>query len=424
MLSFDITDKTIRIVKGYQSGGKIKVSDAVTIDIEENNIENGKISDVPGLAAKIGDILKSRNIKEKDAVVSLSSNQTIFKELSIPKAKPKQFLKMVRAEMQAQLGIDETYSISYIIVDEYKENIENDKKAKNVAIVEKILATACPYEMIDNCKQLFSFLSISLKSVMIGCNCISKVILSDVKSCLKMPLLTVQINKNFLSMNLYDDLKLAFSRVIDVDPLDYSNAPDYMCQAINDNIFRMLQFQKTRNAEQSIENVMFYGDLTNAQDIMETVENMELNVSKISVPPQVSGCENLDFSVYANAVGALFKRNKNIERINLLETDTIHKNKFSSNTSYSMILTGILGAAVLAVGGVWMGLNVKYNMVADDLSSIESKINSPDTVKKQKMFDILSAQEEKINEYRNSISIAADAFKTHPSISQEYINII
>lgn len=417
MLSFDITDKTIRIVKGYESGGKIKISDATTIDIEDNSIENGTISDIPGLASKIGDVLKSKNMKEKYAIVSLSSNLTIFKELSIPKAKGKQFLKMVRAEMQAQLGVDDTYSISYIIVDEYSETEEK----KNAEIV-KILATACPYEMIEKCKKLFSMLSISLKSIMIGCNCISKIILSDIKSCLNMPLLAVQIDRNFLSINLYDDLKLAFSRFTNVTPSDYGFASDYMSQAVNENIFRMLQFQKTRKTDQSIENVMFYGDLENIEDIIKAAEQMDLNVSTIKVPPQVKGCENIDFSQYANAIGALFKRNKSIEKVNLLETDTVHKSKIKSDTSYSVILTVSLGAAVAVVGGVWFGMNMKYESVSDELSNIESKISSNQD--KLELFDTLSMQEEKINQYRNDISIASDAFKTHPAISQEYINII
>lgn len=417
MLSFDITDKTIRIVKGSESGGKIKISDAVTIDIEDNSIENGTISDVPGLASKIDEVLKSRKMKEKEAIVSLLSNLTIFKELSIPKAKGNQFLKMVRAEMQAQLGVDDTYSISYIIVDEYSE--KNDKKSADIV---KILATACPYEMIENCKKLFSILSISLKSVIIGCNCISKIILSDIKTCLKMPLLAVQIDRNFLSINLYDDLKLAFSRFTNVSPADYGFASDYMSQAVNENIFRMLQFQKTRKTDQAIENVLFYGDLENVEDIIKATEQLDLNVSTINVPPQVKGCENIDFSLYANAIGALFKRNKSVEKVNLLETDTVHKNKIKSDTSYSVLLVGTLGIAVAAVAGVWFGFNMKYQSVSEELTSVENKISSNQG--KLDLFNTLTMQEEKINQYRNDIGAAADAFKTHPAISQEYFNII
>ncbi len=418
MLSFDITDKTIRIIKGSESHGKIKITDAVTIDIEDNSIENGKISDIPGLASKIVSTLKEKNMKEKKAIVSISSNQTIFKELLIPKAKGKSFLKMVRAEMQAQLGIDDTYSISYIIVDEYTEKTE-----KNKSEIVKILATACPYEMIDNCKKLFSSISISLKSVMIGCNCISKIILSDIKTCLKMPLLVVQIDRNFLSINLYDDLKLAFSRFTDVDPGDYGFASDYMSQAVNENIFRMLQFQKTRKADSVIENVMFYGELDNIEDIISAAKQMDLNASIIKAPLQVKGCENINFSLYANAIGALFKRNKAIEKVNLLETDINHSG-IKSNTSYPVLLAGALALSAAVIGGVWFSFDTKYKSVTDDLEYVERNINNPETKKKKEMFDNLSAQEEKINQYRQNITTAANAFKTHPAISQEYISII
>ena len=129
MLSFDITDKIIRIVRGFESSGKIKIYDAFSIDIPEKSIENGNIVDVTGLASIIGDILKSKKIKEKSAIVSISSNLTIFKELDIPKAKGQQFLKMVKAEMQAQLGIDDTYSVSYLIVGEVED--KNEKGIRN-----------------------------------------------------------------------------------------------------------------------------------------------------------------------------------------------------------------------------------------------------------------------------------------------------
>lgn len=418
MLSFDITDKIIRVVRGFESSGKIKIYDAFSIDVPEKSIENGNIIDVTGLASVIIDVLKNKKIKDKSAIVSISSNLTIFKELDIPKAKGQQFLKMVKAEMKAQLGIDDTYSVSYLIVG------ENEDKNEKGRIIEKVLATACPYEMVESYKRLFSILAISLKSVIIGCNCISKVILSDIKSCLKMPLLTVQLDNSFLSINLYDDSKLAFSRFTNIDPSDYAFNSDYMTQAVNENIFRMLQFQKTRGSDLQIENVMFYGDLKNIENIISATEQMDLNVSLLPTPSQVSGCEKIDFALYANSIGALFKRNKLIERINLLETDTDHKKKIKSDTSYSVMLTCILGIAIAVIGGIYFGLNIKYNSVKDDLNSVESKINSQDTINKMKLFETLEKQEDKINEYRNDISAAAYAFKTHPSISEEYIDII
>ena len=108
----------------------------------------------------------------------------------------------------------------------------------------------------------------------------------------------------------------------------------------------------------------------------------------------------------------------------MLETDTDHKKKIKSDASYSVMLTSILGITIAVIGGIYFGLNIKYNSVKDDLNSVESKINSQETIKKMQLFDTLEKQEEKINEYRKNISIAADAFKTHPAISQEYMDII
>lgn len=419
MLSFDITDKNIRIIKGIESSGKIKVLDAATIDIEDNSIENGKIVDIASIASKIGEVLKAKNMKEKAAVVSISSNLTIFKELSIPKVNSKQFGKMVKAEMQAQLSIDDSYSMSYIIVDETKT--ESDGKS---ATIVNVLATACPTDIIETCKQLFSALSISLKSIMIGCNCISKIILSDIKSRLKMPLLAVQIDRNFLSINLYDDSNLAFSRFTNVDPADYGFASDYMCQAINENIFRMLQFYKTKNAADSIENVIFYGDLDNFEDIRTAIEQMDLNVSVINIPPQVKGCDGIDFSQYANAIGALFKRDKAREKVNLLESDTAAKSKIKSDSSYSVMLLGALGLTTAVIAGIYFGLDSKHQTIEEEISSIQYNMNNADTQEKQILFDTLNEQEDKINQYRLNIGAAANAFKTHPAISSEYLEII
>ena len=87
MLSFDITDRHIRIIRGTESRGRIRVSSASTIDLSEGLIVNGHIKDIPKMATIINDELKARRMDDKEAVVTLSSNLVIFKELHIPKAK-------------------------------------------------------------------------------------------------------------------------------------------------------------------------------------------------------------------------------------------------------------------------------------------------------------------------------------------------
>ena len=293
MLSFDITDRNIRVVKGAESSGKIKISAALSIDIDEELIVNGHIKDVPNVATLINGAIKKNRMPDKEAIVSISSNLTIFKELEVPKVKITEMQKAVKQQMLAELSLDDIYSVSYTIVGEG----ENDTY--------KVLATACPYEIVNSYREMFKLLGISLKSVMIGCNCITKVLLADTKIQSKMPLLAVQIDNNFISLNLYEANQLAFSRFASIDPADYDNSEDYVFEAVNENIFRMLQFQRSRNTGETIENIIFYGDTHDYVRLTDELEKLDLNTNLINVPPQIHGHENLEFSLYANAIGAI-----------------------------------------------------------------------------------------------------------------------
>lgn len=403
MLSFDITDRIIRIIKGTESGGKIRISSATTLNLEPDIIVNGHVRDVARLATMINQAIREKKMPDKEAIVSISSNMTIFKELHIQKAEKQQdFMKMVRAEMAAALGIDDSYSVSYIIV--------GDSDQTDGAV--KVLATACPYEVVDCYKRVFNMLQINLRSVMIGCNCITKVLLADNKTKAKMPLLAVQIDNNFISLNLYENSQLSFSRFASISAEDYDDSEDYVFEAVNENIFRMLQFQKSKAGSDPIENVVFYGDTHEYVRLTNELEKMGIRTSIINVPPQIHGYENLEFSSYANAIGAMYKRNKENERINLLETDTINNNKIKSDSSYFLIL-GL--CALIAAGscfGTWFYLKMKNRSYQKQIELIQEKQSSKYAAFLDEQQNMLIEKQATVKTY---VSGARDAINSYVS---------
>ncbi|MFA5658793.1 MAG: pilus assembly protein PilM, partial [Oscillospiraceae bacterium] len=178
MLSFDVTDKQIKIVKGIQKGGRISISQTTVVDVPEGVVVNGFINDIARLATFVNDKLREKRMYDKEAVLSISSNQIVFKELSIPKTKGSEIYTMVQNQMHHNMNISTDYSISYTIVGESQED-------KNHFY--KILAEACPFEMVNNFKKLFNMLSIQLRTVIASANCISRVILADNKNKDRMP---------------------------------------------------------------------------------------------------------------------------------------------------------------------------------------------------------------------------------------------
>ncbi|MBP0988159.1 MAG: pilus assembly protein PilM [Oscillospiraceae bacterium] len=415
MLSFDITDRNIRIIKGTENNGRIRINSAATLNLEEEVIVNGHVRDVPRLATLINQVLRTNKMPDKEAIVSISSNMTIFKELHIQRAEKQQdFMKMVRAEMSAALGIDESYSVSYIVVGPSDQTEGADK----------VLATACPFEVVDCYKRVFNMLQISLKSVMIGCNCITKVLLADSKIKAKMPLLAVQIDNNFISLNLYEKGQLSFSRFASISAEDYDDSEDYVFEAVNENIFRMLQFQKSKPGSEMIENVVFYGDTHEYVRLTNELEKMGIRTSIINVPPQIHGYENLEFSSYANAIGAMFKRNKDTERINLLETDTVNNNKIRSDSSYFALL-GI--CALVAAGlcaGVWGFLAIQNKVVKHDIDVLNEKMNSQLRKDLDAQNAMLTQRQTAVNTYVAGVRDAYNSFISTPKPVSDFYETI
>lgn len=425
MLSFDITDRNIRVVKGVESNGKIKISSAATLNLEEGLIVNGHVKDVPNVATLVNGILKRNKMPDKEAIVSLSSNLTIFKELTVPRVRPQEMQKTVKEKMQSELNLDDTFSVTFVIVG------DSEEKGDNGESMIKVLATACPYEIVNSYREVFKLLGISLRSVMVGCNCITKVLLADTKIKSKMPLLAVQIDPNFISLNLYEDGQLSFSRFASIDARDYNDSPDYVFEAVNENIFRMLQFHRSRNTGEVIENIILYGDTHDYVRLTDELEKLDLNTSLINVPPQIHGHENLEFSLYANAIGAMFKRNRDTEKINLLETELSAAIKRAGgsgkaqdeNAGLGLMLGLVVGAAVI-VGGVWGVMSLINAGIEGDITDIQTYLDSPDVKNQLDHRDKLLEMKDTVEAYETRMTNAHDAFYSQPVVNGDKFETI
>lgn len=428
MLSFDITDRNVRIIKGTESNGKIRIQSAATLDLEEEVIVRGIPKDPAMLATQLNQVLKTNRMADKEAIVSVSSNHTIFKELTVPyTSKSSDFAKLVKDKMQESVSvIDDTYSISYTIV-KRDDSLKEDKESSGDNSEVTVLATACPHEVIDAYKVVFQFLSISLKSIVVASNCITKVLLADAKLKQKMPFLAVQIDKNFISMNLYQDNQLSFSRFASIDASDYTEGADYILDSIVENVSRMLQFQKNRSPEPII-HIVFYGDTSERyRDLADEMEQMGLTSSVIAVPPLITGYENLEFSNYANAIGAMFKRDKETEKINLLElggTAGMVQDKIASDNSFKVI-AGVSVAAVVAVFAiVGIVLNITNASIVSKINDANDFINSQDTIDKLADYDNKTAMLENVRAYKDSAKLASDAYKSQPVLESSFLSTL
>ena len=394
MLSIDITDRQIKLVRGSAQGSKIKIDEVDFREIEKGLVSNGYIADVPLVAAEIIDIINTRAIKEKDTIVSISSSSILYKELMLPKPKKISNTAAIEAMIGSNMGISNDYNISYTIVGETVD--EN----KNPLI--KVLATACPQRLVDGYVKLFTHMGLSLKAVNISNNAISRLIQNTPKMSGYMPLLLVQIDKEFLNINLYEDNVLSFSRYFKIDPADYNNAEDYVNQAIYDNLFRMFQFFQSRKDMKPIKEMMFYGEIGDFIALTNTVSGFNVSCHILSAPTTIASRADFEFTVYANAIGALYKVNKELEHINLLDTTAAKESK-GLNTFFF----GLAAAAAISVLAV-IGTNVVIGVINDGIKSEIKKTQAAIDAKQPELTVLLQKEGvlENFKSYKDSIANA------------------
>ena len=366
MLSIDITDRQIKLVRGVHSGSKIRVQDADMRELTLGMVSNGYITDVPMVAAELNDIIKTKGITEKDAIVSITSSSIVYKEMLLPKPKSLKNTAAIEAMIQSNMGVSKEFNISFTIAGE----TEDEEKNKMI----KIIATACPQRLVDGYVRLFSHIGLSLKAVNISNNSVTRLIVNTPKMADRMPMLLIQIDKGFLNMNLYEDNQIVFSRFFNVDPADYDNAPDYVIRAVYDNLFRMIQFIKSRKGAKPLKEIMFYGDTGNFIELSNAISSFNVPTHVLATP----------------------------------------------STGYLLALGASCVGAVVLVGAITLGLGAFDNAIKSQISDVQQQINNPTL---QNDLEIVSNREQMLagfQSYNDSVGQTSQLFNYMPK-AQSYV---
>lgn len=409
MISIDITDREAKVVVGTNSGGRIKILSSVICPIKQGTVLDGVINDIAAVATDLHDSMKTKNINERTAVVTVSSSQIVFKELYVPKAKKDQFNAMVNNQIHSTMGFNDEYNVTYTVV---SESVSEDGVA-----ISKVLVTACPQMLVETYKQLFSMLGIRLKAIYINSSSVTSILLADEKTRQSMPLLSVQLNESFISINLYEESQLSFSRHVRIDSSDNGDNLSNVSSVASENILRMIQFHNSKRDVKSIEHLLVYGDTNVFESIAEYASLLGLNAHKLEPPRNMVAFEGFDFLMFTNAVGALIKSGRRGDQTNLL--NSLSDRKQRKQTEYFITVGGV---ALVSIAIIMLGFALIKLYIGDinrDISDIHVKLNAPG------LSDKLTEIEEKekilteYETYAEHARRARTAFASKPKISLE-----
>lgn len=412
MLSLDFTDRQIKIVRGSLMGSKIRVIQVETLALPNGLIENGFIADVPMLASELLEFLSTNDIKEKEIIAEIGSGLILNKELILPKPKNLKNSFVIETMIQSNMNLNADYNISFNIVEE----IEDENKNPMI----RVLATAVPQRLVDGYTRLFSQLGLSLKALYVSTSCINRMVENSQKLNNLMPLMMVQIEYDFISINLYDDSRLTFSRRTSIDAEEINGDPDALVQAVYDNVFHMIQFLNSRPNAKPLKEINFYGQIPDLILLTNAMSSFNTTSHALNAPGNiVSFCE-FDFAEYANAVSAFFKPKRDYDRIDLLKASSAKEKKPTS--FYGMVLAGSIILSAALVAGAFFLFNMMNNDLVSQRNVVQAEIDSPDL---QNRVNVLNAKIERlsgITQYSSNIMLAKYLFDFQPTAVSDIID--
>ncbi len=412
MLSIDITDRQIKLVRGAHSGSKIKIQDADMRELSIGMVSNGYISDVPMVAAELNNIIKAKDIKEKECVVSITSSAIVYKEMTVAKPKNMKNPAIIEAMIQSSMNISADYNISFTIAGE----TEDEEKNKML----KVMASACPQRLVDGYIRLFSQIGLQLKGVFIANNSVTRLITNTPKMSDRMPMLLIQIDKNFINMNLYEENQLAFSRFSTIDPSQFEMEEgedadtSYVAQAVYDNLFGMMNFIRGRKGAKPLQEIDFYGEIDSFIEITNAISSFNVPTNMLSMPSNIISAPSaqFDFSKFANAIGALYSRNKELEHINLLEATSAKASHGSGKFGLACLGSAVLAAAL--VGGACAVTSIINGNLNSQINDYVAKIEDPQMQKDLQTVDARDAMLTGFKNYNDTVAKTSLLFNYKP----------
>ncbi len=411
MLSIEITDRQIKFVRGISGGSRVKIQDAGEMEFSRGMVSNGYITDVPMAAAELSGLLRTKGIREKEAVVSIASGAIAYREIRVLKPKSLNNTTAIEAMVRAEMGVLNDYGISYVISGE----IIDDEKGEML----EISAAACPQSLSDGYVKLFSHAGLSLKGIYVSNHSITRLITNSPRMDNHMPMLLTQIDNGFLNMNLYEDNRVVFSRYFEIDRSYYDNEPDYVTRAVYDNLYRTLQFLKDTTAA-DIKELAFYGEIEDFIELSNAVSSFDIPAHILAAPPNIGFMVEIDFTKYANAIGALENGDRLFEHINLLERGYA-KEKSGFKGAFMLYPSVILGGVILVAAACGI-IEFADGKVKARIAETRAELEAPEFSEKISYINKLEEMTENYEGYYESVKLAGNLYQYIPKANGTIID--
>jgi len=182
--------------------------------------------------------------------------------------------------------------------------------------------------------------------------------------------------------------------------------------AVFDNLFRMIQFIGQRPGAKPLRQIMFYGIIKDFVALSNSISSFGVPSHVLAMPNGVVKYCELDFSQYANAIGAFYKVDPIMEHVNLLQSSVV-KTKQGSDTFPLKILASIAASAGVCVIAWFILGNINRGLIKET-EVINDKIRAAKFDEKRAEMEHMRGVYENFSDYKYMVKLSEVMFDFLP----------
>lgn len=395
----------IEIIQGTKKKQNLTIQNFEIIPLEEGAMLNGVITDVELVEEALRQAIKTNPRRFKNIKLIIDSSLILFKNIEIPKLKPKEMNQLVTTEFEDMAGNYEDLVVDYTLIPgEQKENMLSIGLEKGV---------------LDVYVGIFRKLKIRIKSIDVGLNAIIQYVSQ-----------TKDFKGKTFALNIVDGTNL-FSLLFEEGRYIYSNRYRLMTErgspAFIDELYgklsSLMQFHKSQKYE-SVFNMSLYVGINEGEleDLRSAVFEADMNLFMAPQTPNIRSNpkikEDFDFDDYFLLATGFFTHKK---EINLLKAYAAHGKKKRE-------ISGIQKALIvpIAMVALFLGVFLAFFVIEKSMENRLMEMNDYiENEQNQALFmesENLSAQLDIINEEISKLETIDQAIRSKPVLNTEKMN--
>lgn len=313
-LLIELGSAQVKIGVAKYRGGVVHVQDAFLVDLPENIFLDGKILQEDIMRTLLFNALQERQIKAKEACLTLNGTNIITREISLPDVADHELADMLQYEIQQYMPIDlEQYVIEHKVLERFRE--DDHPKVR-------LMVVAISKQDVEQYYQFVKSLNVKPIHMDINGNALAKLFSPQIHVNSHEPIgnqtiAVIDMGSHSMTVNILQNGTLKMSRLVEWEGVDLDQLSegkivfDTMVNSLSSRIQRVFQYYASRGTASHVDCIYLYGGASNLDGLCEKLHEFFImpveTISQLSNVQLSTQSNGIDLKRYLNTFGTIVK---------------------------------------------------------------------------------------------------------------------